>query len=87
MIFKEFRKQIQYIPINLAPSSHLTSKSKLSFKSAAIIVELIPPKIGRTFVILTAEGAPGNPGWQVLNSLTGLKLPLPKQLMPATLNL
>lgn len=40
-----------------------------------------------TLVILTAEGAPGNPGWQVLNSLTGLKSPLPKQLIPATLNL
>lgn len=40
-----------------------------------------------TLVILTAEGAPGKPGWQVLNSLTGLKSPWPKQLKPATLNL
>lgn len=31
-----------------------------------------------TLVILTAEGAPGKPGWQVLNSLTGLKSPSPK---------
>lgn len=40
-----------------------------------------------TLVILTADGAPGNPGWQVLNSLMGLKSPRPQLFSPATLNL
>lgn len=40
-----------------------------------------------TLVILTADGAPGNPGWQVLNSLTGLKSPKPQLFSPATLSL
>lgn len=40
-----------------------------------------------TFEILTAEGAPGKPGIQVLNSLILLKGPIPQPLIAATLNL
>ena len=40
-----------------------------------------------TLLILTAEGAPGKPGWQVLYSLTALKSPWPQLLMADTLNL
>ncbi len=47
----------------------------------------ITEKTDCTLVIFTADGAPGNPGWQVLNSLTGLKLPRPRLFSPATLNL
>ncbi len=40
-----------------------------------------------TLLILMADGAPGNPGKQVLNADTSLNCPLPHALMPATLNL
>ena len=40
-----------------------------------------------TLLILIAEGAPGNPGMQVLNAATSEKGPLPQELIPHTLNL
>ena len=40
-----------------------------------------------TLLILMADGAPGNPGKQVLKADTSLNWPLPQALMPATLNL
>ena len=39
------------------------------------------------FEILMADGAPGNPGRQVLKADTSDQGPLPQALIPATLNL
>ena len=43
--------------------------------------------LGVTLLILMAEGAPGNPGMQVLNAAISEKGPLPHELMAHTLNL
>ena len=40
-----------------------------------------------TLLILMAEGAPGNPGMQVLKAATSENWPLPQELMPHTRNL
>ena len=45
------------------------------------------PSSPPTLLILMAEGAPGNPGMQVLKAVTSLKLPVPQVLMAATRNL
>lgn len=41
----------------------------------------------QTLLMRIAEGAPGNPGIQVLNAATSEKAPLPQELMPHTRNL
>ena len=47
------------------------------------ITEYCPP----TLLILMAEGAPGNPGMQVLKAVMSLKGPVPQALIAATRNL
>ena len=51
--------------------------------SLKTIVEYRPP----TLLILMAEGAPGNPGMQVLKAVMSLKGPVPQALIAATRNL
>ncbi len=40
-----------------------------------------------TLLILMADGAPGNPGIQVLNAATSENGPFPQEFKPQTLNL